>query len=312
MTPLEQAIDDYIALRRSLGFKLREYAQCLRELAWFLERRSAAYITSKLAVEYACLRRDEKPVSWGRRLGIVRGFARYRVGDDRRTEIPPLGLLRFRSQRARPYLYTANEIHRLLIAALTMESPHPLRQRTHYCLFGLLAVTGLRLGEALNLSNEDVDLNEGVLTIRKTKFDKSRLVPLHPSTRAVLRKYAEHRDRVYLRRGRAVTFFFATIHGTRLNNSGVNLVFRELSREIGLRQPGERCGPRLHDFRHRFAVETLLRWYRHGDEANRQMSVLSTYLGHGNVSGTYWYLTNTPELMAAASARLEQRWKGVA
>lgn len=312
MTPLTQAVEDYLALRRSLGFKLREYGVCLHELVSFLGKRGAEHVTSALAVEYASSRADEKPVSWARRLTIIRGFAEYRSAADPATQVPHLRLLPFRSKRARPYLYSEDEIDRLLSAALTMVSPHPLRQRTYHCLFGLLAVTGMRLGEALNLQPQDVDLAQGLLTIRRTKFDKNRLVTLHPSTCAVLREYGRLRDETYTRRRRPVVFFFATIHGTRLNNSGVNMVFRDLSRQIGLRKPGGGPGPRLHDFRHRFAVETLLRWYRAGDEVTRRMPILSTYLGHGNVTGTYWYLTNTPELMAAAGSLLEARWKGVA
>jgi integrase len=312
MSPLRQAVDDYLALRRSLGFKLREYGVCLHEFISFLKAKKAPRITTRLALEYATQRKHEKPISWTRRLIIIRGFALYRSGADPATEVPHHRLLPFRSQRARPYLYSPEEIKRLLDAALTMVSPHPLRQHTYYCLFGLLVVTGIRLGEALNLLPQDVDLAEGILTIRRTKFDKSRLVPLHPSTREVLARYAKLRDETYARRGRPVTYFFAAIHGTRLNNSGVNLVFRDLSRQIGLRRRGERHGPRLHDFRHRFAVETLLRWYRSGEAVTRRMPVLSTYLGHGNVSGTYWYLSNTPELMASAGELLEARWKGVA
>lgn len=312
MTPLPQAVEDYLELRRGLGFKLREYGECLHEFVSFLARRGTGHITSALAVEYSCGRSYEKAVSWARRLGIIRGFAEYRSALDPATEVPHRRLLPFRSKRARPYLYTHDEITRLLQAALTMVSPHPLRQRTHYCLFGLLAVTGMRLGEALSLRPEDVDLDRGIITVRRTKFDKNRLVPLHPSTCAVLRDYTRLRSETHARRGRVASFFFAAIHGTRLNNSNVNLVFRTLSRQIGLRKSGGGPGPRLHDFRHRFAVETLLRWYRSGDNVTLRMPVLSTYLGHGNVSGTYWYLTNTPELMSAAGELLEARWKGVA
>lgn len=310
MTPLPQAVEDYLELRRGLGFKLREYGECLHEFVSFLKERGASHITSTMAVEYCCRRKHEKPISWARRLITIRGFAQYRLAADPATEVPHRRLLPFRSKRARPYLYTHDEIARLLHSALTMVSPHPLRQRTYYCLFGLLTVTGMRLGEVLSLQPEDVDLDRGIITVRRTKFDKNRLVPLHPSTCTVLRDYARLRDETHMRRRRVVPFFFAAIHGTRLNNSGVNMVFRGLSRQIGLRKPGGGPGPRLHDFRHRFAVETLLRWYRRGEDVTRRMPILSTYLGHGNVSGTYWYLTNTPELMSAASRLLEARWEG--
>jgi integrase/recombinase XerD len=310
MKSLPQAVKDYLALRRSLGFKLREYGECLHEFVSFLQKNGVSHITSKLAVEYATQRRDEKSVSWSRRLTIIRGFARYRAGAAPRTEIPPVGLLKFRSKRARPYLYSEDEIHRLLEAALKMESPHELQPQTYYCLFGLLAVSGMRLGEAINLQPQDVDWTEGVLTIRGAKFGKSRLVPLHPSTLAVLRDYARLRDKIFT--GRSVTTFLVTSRGTKLEKTNLSRVFREMSRQIAIRKPGVRHGPRLHDFRHRFAIETLLRWYRQGEQINRRMPVLSTYLGHGNVSGTYWYLGSTPELIVAASKLIETRWKGLA
>jgi len=310
MRSLTRAVDDYLALRRSLGFKLREYGDCLHEFVSFLAKNGVGHVTNKLAVEYATQRQNEKPVSWTRRLIIIRGFARYRIGADPRTEIPPIGLLRFRSRRARPYLYSEDEIRSLLQAALKMESPHKLQPHTYYCLFGLLAVSGLRLGEAINLEPRDVDWSEGVLTIRGAKFGKTRLVPLHPSTLAVLRNYADLRDKIFT--GRILSSFLVTSHGTKLEKTNLSRIFRELSRQIGIRKPGVRHGPRLHDFRHRFAIETLLRWYRSGEEVTRRMPVLSTYLGHANVSGTYWYLGSTPELIVAASKLIETRWKGVA
>ena len=310
MKPMSRAVDDYIALRRSLGFKLREYGVCLHEFVSFLKQNGAAHITNKLALEYSTQRQYEKPVSWTRRLGIIRGFAGYRIGADPKTEIPPVGLLRFRSQRAHPYVYSEDEIRRLLEAALKIESPHKIQPHTYYCLFGLLSVSGLRLGEAINLQPQDVDWSEGILTIRGAKFGKSRLVPLHPSTRAVLCKYAKLREKVFARR--PVSYFFVTSRGTKLEKTNLSRIFRELSRQIGIRSPGVKHGPRLHDFRHRFAIETLLRWYRSGEQVTRRMPVLSTYLGHSNVTGTYWYLSNTPELMAEASKLLETRWKGVA
>jgi integrase/recombinase XerD len=309
MRSLNQAIHDYLALRRSLGFKLREYGECLREFVLFLRRNGSAHITNKLAMEYATRRQSEKPVSWSRRLGIIRGFARYRIGADPKTEIPPIGLLRFRSQRARPYVYSQDEIRRLLDAALKIESPYELQPPTYHCLFGLLAASGLRLGEAVHLQPQDVDWAEGVLTIRGAKFGKTRLVPLHPSTLSVLSAYAKLRDKIFA--GRSLPAFLVTSHGTKLEKTNLSRIFRELSRQTGIRKPGVRNGPRLHDFRHRFAIQTLLRWYRLGAPVAQRMPVLSTYLGHGNVSGTYWYLSSTPELITAASKLIETRWKGV-
>lgn len=308
MKSLHQAIDDYLALRRSLGFKLREYGVCLTEFVAFLKKHRSARITNKLAVEYATQRQYEKPVSWSRRLGIIRGFACYRIGADSKTEIPPVGLLRFRSQRARPHVYSHDEIHRLLKAARTMKTQYQLQRHTYHCLFGLLAVSGLRLGEAINLQPQDVDLSAGVLTIRGAKLGKSRLVPLHPSTLAVLQDYAKRRDQLLA--GRPASYFLMTGRGKKMEKSGLSIVFRNLSRQIGIRKPGARNGPRLHDFRHRFAIETLLRWYRRGESVSQRMPALATYLGHVNVSGTYWYLSSTPELLVAASKLIENRWKG--
>jgi integrase/recombinase XerD len=310
MRSLKQAIGGYLALRRSLGFKLREYGQCLDEFASFLRKNGSSHITTKLAVEYATQRQDEEPVSWSRRLGIIRGFARYRMGADPRTEIPPVGLLRFRSRRARPYLYSRHEIRRLLEAALKIESPYELQPHTYHCLFGLLAVSGLRVGEAINLQPQDVDWSEGVLTIQGAKFGKTRLVPLHPTTLAVLSNYAKLRDKTFS--GHPLPTFFVTSRGTKLEKTNLSRIFRELSRQIGIRKPGVRHGPRLHDMRHDFAIKTLLRWYQTGEDVNRRMPVLSTYLGHVNVSGTYWYLGSTPALITAATKRIEARWKGVA
>jgi integrase len=308
MKTLPQAVDDYLALRRSLGFKLREHGVCLHEFVAFLKASKSPRITTKLAVEYATQRQNEKPVSWAGRLIIIRGFARYQKGLNPHTEVPAVGLLPFRSRRARPYLYTKVEIGRLLEAARKIESPFKLQPYTYHCLLGLLAVSGLRLGEALGLQPQDVNLPEGVLTVRGAKFGKSRLVPLHPSTCAALRDYARRREKIYPRRA---AYFFVSSHCTKITKSNFSCVFRDLSRQVGLRQSGVRHGPRVHDLRHRFAIETLLRWYRQGAEVTRRMSVLSTYLGHGNVTGTYWYLSSTPELLAAASKRIETRWKGV-
>jgi integrase len=310
MKRLQQAVDDYLALRRGLGFKLPDYGICLHKFLSFLRKNRASHVTSKLAVDYATIQcSHQKPVTQRRTLGIIRGFARYRLGDDPATEIPAVELLRCRPQRAQPYLYSEDEIRRLLKAALNMKTQYALQPHTYHCLFGLLAVTGMRLGEAMNLQPQDVDFSAGVLTIREAKCRKSRLVPLHRSTCAVLSDYAKRRDEFLA--GRPITRFFMTGRGAKLDRAHLTETFHLFSRQIGIRKPGARHGPRLHDFRHRFAIQTLLRWYRSGEPVNRRLPILSTYLGHGSVSGTYWYLGSTPELIAAASELLEARWKGV-
>ncbi len=306
MSPLGQAIQDYLAMRRSLGFKLRDAGLCLAKFAAFLEARDARHITTSLALEWVRQSPSAQPATWAQRLGYIRGFARHHVASDPQTEIPPPGLLPFRPCRARPYLYSEEDITRLLQGALELPPADGLRPWTYYCLLGLLSVTGLRVGEAIRLKAEEVDLAEGVLTVRGTKFGKSRLVPIHPSTQAMLEQYRVRRERVLA--GQAATTFFITRYGHRLDIGDIHRTFYRLSRRIGLRGATASHGPRLHDFRHRFAVQTLLRWYRSGEDVERRLPVLSTYLGHVHVADTYWYLSACPELMGLAVARLEQRW----
>jgi integrase/recombinase XerD len=194
MKTLRQAVNDYLSLRRSLGFKLKSHEPCLREFVSFLKKNGAARISTALALQFATQHRHQQPAQWAARLSMVRGFARYRSGDDLATEVPLLGLLPYRARRARPYLYSEEEIRQLLNAARNLPPTYSLKPWTYYCLFGLLVVTGMRISEALNLRPKDVDWSEGVLTIHGSKFGKSRLLPLHASTRKVLSAYAERRD----------------------------------------------------------------------------------------------------------------------
>jgi integrase/recombinase XerD len=306
MNSVRNAIEDYIALRRSLGFKLHGMATSLGKFASFLEQKEAPYITTALALEWAMQTVDHSPSHWAQRLGFVRVFARHWSATDPRTEIPPAGLLPFRARRARPYLYTEQEIQRLLTAAKSLSSSSGLRPWTYHCLFGLLAVSGLRISEAIKLERQDVDFHQELLTIRQTKFNKSRLIPLHTSTRDVLTQYAEHRDRLVP--SPRSSCFLLNDCGRCLERSTVLRTFHDLSRQIGLRGPSEHTGPRIHDLRHRFALNTLIQWYRAGEDIERRLPVLSTFLGHTHVADTYWYLSVHPELMGLATSRLEQRW----
>ncbi len=307
MNPLRESIQDYLALRRSLGFKLREAGICLAKFATFLEDQGVAHFTTQIALEWAQQNPSAQPSTWAQRLGYVRAFARHHIANDPQTEIPPPGLLPFRPRRARPYLYSEDEIAQLLNCALELPPIGGLHPWTYYCLLGLLSVTGLRIGEAIRLQLEDVDLQEGLLRIHGTKFGKSRLVPIHRSTQEVLVQYRTRRERFLA--GRSASSFFITSRGNHLDIGTIHRTFYKLSRRIGLRAAGASHGPRLHDFRHRFAVQTLLRWYRSGEDAERRLPVLSTYLGHVHVADTYWYLSACPELMGQAVARLEQRWE---
>jgi integrase len=308
MTTLRASVQDYLAMRRGLGFKLHDAGVGLLNFVSFMEHKHASHITTKLALEWAKKPKSVLPAEWSRRLSFVRGFARYRSAIDSRTQIPPAGLLPYRPQRARPYIYTEQEIEHLLTAARSLPPAGGLRGWKYYCLFGLLSVSGLRISEALNLKMTDIDLHENVLTIQKTKFGKSRLVPLHPSTQNALTDYLQRRNRSLA--GRPASHLFVSGTGNRLDISDVHRTFYVLSRQIGLRGPSASHGPRLHDFRHRFALQTLLHWYRCGQEIEPRLPILSTYLGHVHVSDTYWYLSAYPELMGQAVDRLERHWEG--
>jgi integrase/recombinase XerD len=300
--PLRQTLEDYLALRRNLGFKLRSDGAYLENFVLFVEERRTTHITTRLALEWAM----KTPGSQAsKRLTIVREFAKYAAAFDRRTEVPAKSLLFSKTVRPRPYIYSQEEVRRLLETAWTWQHDHP--RGTYYCLFGLLAVSGLRIGEAIALQVEDVDLTEGILTIRNTKFGKSRLVPLHSTTVRELCEYRKRRDGLLVKH--PSTHFFITRNGTPLNPQNIYRVFKILSIASGLRKTMSGPGPRLHDFRHRFAVSTLIDWYRSGQDVEARLPVLSTYLGHISVENTYWYLTEYPELMNLAVKRLDARWE---
>ena len=317
MNTLHQALTEYLKLRRAFGYKLDRLETRLRRFLSFLDGKGTSRITTAMALQFATEQSQRAQATKIGYLCAVRGFAQYLASSDSTVEVPPPGLLRPALSRFRPYIYSDEEIRRLLTAALRIPSAkrcigrYGLKPWTLHCILGLLAVTGLRVSEATGLKSEDIDWSEGVLKITSTKFLKSRLVPLHPSTLKQLRSYAKRRDRFFAERAQgSFPRFFVTCCGTPCRRGNVGHDFRKLSRQIGLRAPGAKHGPRIHDMRHRFAVMTLLRWYRSGKQVDRLLPVLSTYLGHSHVTGTYWYLSCTPELMAAAAERLEARWKG--
>lgn len=313
MNTLRQAVRDYLQLRRNLGFKLEQPGRDLPNFVRFLERRGAQFITHKLALLWARQPVNVQPAYWAQRLTYVRGFARYRSATDPRTQIPPPGLLPFRPKRAKPYLYSDHEIRRLMSAArdLPYRYEHEaLRPWVYYYFLGLLAVSGIRVGEASNLEIKDVDLHRAVLTIRGAKFGKTRLVSLHPTTCAALAEYITKREQHWAGK-RVSPYLFVTNLGNRLGSAGVHQTFCKISRQIGLRGPDDSHGPRLHDLRHRFATNTLVRWYRSGEDPERRLPTLSAFLGHFEVADTYWYLSGSPELMREAMRRLEHRWEGV-
>ena len=302
MSALSGHVEDYLRLRRALGFKLERAGQLLPQLVAYLEAAGAATITSELAIGWARLPQRAHPNHWAQRLAIARGFAHYLQTIDPATEVPPPGVFPSRRHRPSPYLWSASGICRLLEAAQALRPP--LRAATHETLFGLLAASGMRLGEATGLQRGDVDLVAGVITIREAKFDRSRLVPLHPTTTEALGRYAAERDRL-CPRPRSGAFFLSSV-GTTLTRSGVDKTFREITIAIGVRTATVR--PRVHDLRHSFAVDTLIRWYRCGVLLDEHIGVLSTYLGHVSPADTYWYLSASPQLMALAADRLHVRF----
>lgn len=299
MTDLAEHVADYLRLRRALGFKLRFEGEVLPQLVAYLTAAGASTVTADLAIAWAGLPQEAKPITLAHRLGAARGFAKYLQTIDPTAQVPPSGIWPTRNPRPAPYLWSQTDVARLLNAA--RELTPPLRAATLETLLGLLAVSGMRVGEALHLTREDVDLVAGVLRIRDAKFDRERLVPLHPSAIDRLRAYAAHRDQA--RPTPTSTAFFVSSTGTALTYSGVLNSFVELTTALGLRTA--QVQPRMHDLRHSFAVQTLLDWYRAGVDVNGQMIVLSTYLGHVHPAGTYWYLSAAPELMELAAARLD-------
>jgi len=309
MISLRKAVENYLTMRRSLGFKLRDMGYNLHHFVSFMEQQEASIITAELALRWAQQPQDVQPAHWAARLSFVRSFARYWSATDPRTEIPPMGLLPYRTKRATPYIYSDEEIEKILKAAKNLPPSTGLRPWTYYTLFGLMAVTGMRISEVIHLDRGDVDLDQELLTIRLTKFNKSRLIPLHPITAKKLMMYLNRRDQLYPRSTAAR--FFLSNQGTPLTDCMARWTFVKLSRQIGLRKVGDSFGPRLHDLRHRFAVTTLLHWYQTGVDVEQRLPVLSTYLGHAHVTDTYWYLSAIPELLALTKDRLEKRWEAL-
>jgi integrase/recombinase XerD len=269
----------------------------------FLEEEGSGVITTDLALRWAIRPARCQRVRWSRRLSVVRQFAQYRSAEDPRTEVPPLGLLPYSYHRTAPYLYSDDEIAKLIAVARLLPSPLGLRAETYGTFFGLLAVTGMRHSEARQLEREDVDLTGGILTVRVTKFGKSRLIPLHTSTRDALRRYATLRDRI-LPKPKSPAFFLSE-RGAGLNLWTVYSTFDKLKQQVGLQSFQGRRGPRIHDLRHRFATQTLLRLYRSGQDVGHHVAALATYLGHVDIASTYWYLSAVPELLRLISGRLD-------
>jgi integrase/recombinase XerD len=310
MSDLREAMEQYLAIRRGLGFALREPEHILDKFIAFAEREHASFITTDLVLRWV----DEPTssaslvtkASW---VSMIRCFATWRSASDPRTQIPPHGLLPGRFVRQRPYIYTDDEIERIIRKASRLPSRRGIRALTYSTFFALLATTGMRMSEAISLDDADVDHDKGILTIHQTKFKKSRLVPIHASTSEALRQYQDDKRRIL---GTSdCPALFISEKGTRIGDCATRYNFALVSQQIGLRKPpGEHRhgkGPRLHDMRHRFAVRTLIDWYRAGLDVEREIPKLATYLGHAHVNDTYWYIEAVPELLQLATERLTRR-----
>jgi integrase/recombinase XerD len=306
MIGLSQVVDDYLAMRRALGYKLIEHGRVLPQFVEFLGQREAQLITTALALEFAMQPAQASVVWWHQRLAIVRGFARYAQVFDARHEVPPTNLLPAKFRRAIPYLFSEAEIEALMHAARSTRSP--LRAASCEALIGLLAVTGMRVSEACALDRADVELGEGRLTVRRGKNGRSREVPIHASTVQALERYTRARDQLCPHPNDPAAFFLSG-WGGRPSRHHVWRWFDQLRRATGLDRDRLGRQARLHDVRHTYVLRTLLGWYREADDIEAQLPLLATMLGHVDPADTYWYIEGAPELLALAAARLERSWE---
>ncbi len=307
MSTIRRHAQDYLSMRRALGFKLTTFGQKLLSFVDYLDSHDMDVLTTDAALTWATATpRSSDEVHWSRRLMVVRVFARHLAVLDPATEIPPADLLPHHYRRIIPHLYTPGEITALLAAADGLRPQ--LRALTYRTLIGLLAVTGMRTGEACRLDRADVDLDGAVLTVRDSKFGKHRQVPIHPSTVDALDSYGQARDQMFTTPATAA--WFVSTRGTRLDEANIPATFARLIGAAGIQVPAGQRRPRLHDLRHSFCMTILLDWYRDGVDVQARLPWLSTYLGHVDPKSTYWYLTGSPELLALAAARLEHAFGG--
>jgi len=308
MKLIENAITDYLEMRRATGIKLNGYKNYLNSFSNYLAQNKANHISIKLAIDWARQTNKRSINHAAKRLSIVRNFAKYYSVYDKQTQIPPAHLLKEKYQRVKPYIYHKDEINLLLETCLHVKS-EGLRHLTYYTLMGLLVVTGCRIGEIIMLEASDYNADAGLLTIRNGKNHNTRIIPLHKSTVLKLNDYRYKSE--YFHDVPTVNNFFVKENGSKLTVNGVETFFVRISKTIGLRNKEDNTGPRIHDFRHTFAVNTIIKWYKQGLNVDQQMPFLSTYLGHQKPSDTYWYLTAVPELVALAARRLENSEGGL-
>lgn len=302
---LRERVKEYLEHRRSLGFGLETNEVVLRDFVRFAKGTGhRGPLSTEFMLRWATDRVEHSSRYQAERLSIVRGFARYLAARDGKSEVPDQRLLGGRFRRGQPHIYSDEQLRQLLEAALAFPSADPLRRTGYATLFGLLASTGMRVSEPLRLGVADVDLDRGVLRVLKTKFHKSRLVPMHSTVIEAMRRYAAQRDRDP--RGRSSAWFFVGRDDRPLASRSVHHAFRRICSALGWRGNGDLPLPRIHDMRHSFAVRRLLTWYRDGVDVDQAITSLSTYLGHGKITDTYWYLTGTGELLSIAGDRFER------
>jgi integrase len=293
-------VEDYIALRRGLGYRSVGSECYLRAFADFLDRAGHdGPVPLALSVDWAASTASVDPCNPARRLMVVRGFLRHLSAIDGATEVPPPGLLGHTGSRKPPHVYSDSEIANLLQAAAELSPPGGLRPHCYITLFGLLACTGLRISEALALTHADVDLTDGMLTVRAGKRGRTRLVPLHPSALRPLREYAARRDQY------GGDAFFRTDRSDHVSYGAASSTFERLRRQLGWTAQGRTRLPRIHDLRHRMVVRRIQLWHAQDADVDRKIAVLATYLGHVQVSDVYWYLSAVPELMSIVADRFE-------
>ena len=311
MTTFMNRLEQYITDRRRYGIDGTSIGKILRPFAAFADAEGAEWITVELFLQWKDRSETGGTATWSNRLSLLRGFTTWLKVSDPRTEVPPMGLIRKRGQRPPPYIYSDDEIVQIVTEAAQLRSPHGLRGKTHATLFGLLAVTGLRIGEALGLNDRDVDLDAAVLHVRSAKNGKSRFVPVTDCTAYRLADYRGERNRIL---GTAPVPFFSGESGQRLPIRTAQTNFARIRQAIGLGkgQVGRKwtgCGPRLHDLRHTMTTKTIIDWFRQGRDIDLEMYKLSTYLGHTDPSGTYWYIEAVPELLQLVSERAERSFR---
>lgn len=293
MSGLRQALAGYLTVRRALGYKLVQHENVLGQFVTYLEDAGAATVTTAHALAWAA--QPGGAASWhADRLSMARGFACWLQATGTAAEVPPAGMFPAGQRRATPYLYSAADISALITAAGML--PSPLRAAVYQTLIGLLAVTGMRISEAIGLDDGDIDSGAGVLTVREAKFGKSRQIPLHPTAAGALRRYLQRRGHLQPVRHHPAVFISTT--GTRLVYCTIHQTWKQLTSQAGLRPRSASCRPRIHDLRHSFAVATVLDSYRAGGDPQARLALLATYLGHADPKHTYWYLS---ELSGIAS-----------